>query len=309
MFPLTNKEPYIKSSGERTTLGDMFAQAGGDISELEQEVDELNEALTDEVETRAALGAHNLFPFVYNKDTWVDSGTSKVESGGVVTYTATGTYARVGYWYPNLLEIGRRYKIQFKKKCTISATSRIQLASTQTWSDSDPSVIKTFSYLTSDADYVAEEYEFTATSKDFMFGVYVQASNSSGNIVALKEVQIVLATDSDPTYQPYAMTNKELTDVAQEVAPLLGNGSTRAITSLTSMSDLDNGIYSMPASDSSIFDGYSKLILVFKYGTNSGLQIAYRVRNNADVSANLAFRYCWDGTYLNWSIISATNQT
>lgn len=182
--------------------------AADDVSE---QISNVKQALSNEVETRATLGTHNIFPFVYSLDTWIDSDCTKAESSGVVTYTATGSYARVGYWYPNALEVGKKYVINFKKKCTFSANAiRVQFATTQTMTTSDPSMFKVFEYTASDADYVEETYEFTATSTDLMFGVYVQAGSGTGNVIAIKEIQITLATDAKTGYSPYVPTNSQL---------------------------------------------------------------------------------------------------
>lgn len=155
----------------------------------------------------------------------------------------------------------------------------------------------------------ADHVEFNIASDRQIMARFYITNGTTYNATVYPMIVEKSVYDADPTYQPYAKTNVELTQDVAGLAALIGGGSTRAITGTTPMSALQNGVYSMSASESTIFDGYGKFIIVFKYGDNSGIQIAYKLRNNADVSPNIAFRYSWDGTYSNWAIVTATNQT
>ena len=223
MFPLTNKEPYIKSSGGRTTLGDMFAQAGSDISELEHKVDGLKEALTDEVETRAALGAHNLNGTKYIDSTYTNM-TYTANADNTVTLSITGSVSErvcacTSFIAPITAQVVLTGGISAKAHAYVwdnTDNARPYTNAEKTTRQSNNSI-----GVNSEVPFYME--------KGHEYQVYLRTNASattsdSGTFYPM----IRLATDSYPTYQPYAPTNLQLEnnkiDVSQ-IAPI-ENGTT-----------------------------------------------------------------------------------
>ena len=232
MFPLTNKEPYIKSSGERTTLGDMFSDTGHDISQLEHDVEQLNEALTDEVETRTSLGAHQLIPL--SLETIKSANQSGTWVGNVYTPTSA----------PNMT-----FTVNSDMSITIAGTNSSSVLVFLLLDVSDP-VIPTFSNCilsgnpcdASEAILQLQEYTgswinygYVYDNEELVIPTITTAKNrfhiqvfANKTVNATIKPLIRLSTDTDPTYQPYAMTNKVLTDNkidASQIAPI-ENGAT-----------------------------------------------------------------------------------
>ncbi len=165
-------------------------------------------------------GAKNILPFVYNKNVTNTQNCTASESNGVVTYTPSGIYSRIAYAYNGALEIGVSYRVRFKAKFTKAGDPlSYALRSNYDWEDSGNYAFQIISSSTS--DYVTIDEVFTATSEDLYLLFYIARGNSySGNKLEIKELQINLASDTDPTYQPYAKTNQQLT---QDTTGLLDN--------------------------------------------------------------------------------------
>ena len=220
MFPLTNKEPYIKPSGERTTLGDMFAQAGSDISELEQEVDELNEALTDEVVTRSALGAHNLFR--------IDNHTEAGSDGNGLTWTDNGDGSFSVSGTPTGLKL---FEFFMNSKLPVGDyivnggfVSPVNLVINSIILRKGASIVRSV------PGGGTNPINLTISASDDYDNIVIDFKRGTNGTATSGTIKpwIKLASDSDPTYQPYAMTNKELTDAkidASQIAPI-ENGTT-----------------------------------------------------------------------------------
>ena len=124
--------------------------------------------------------------------------------------------------------------------------------------------------------------------------------SATGNIT-FDNFMVRDATITDPTYQPYAKTNVELTQDVSDVLPIVGDAI--EITTTESFANLKNGItYKFSTSDTgNPFSGYNVAVKVAKVASTSGVQIAYKVVSSANTELDLlAIRPCLGGTYGAW---------
>lgn len=220
MFPLDNKEPYIKANGSRSTLGEMFDDAGADVAAVRA-------ALDDEIETRAKLGAHNLL---------LNTATSTTSNGVTFTVNANKTIT-VGTGSGSAIAL-----------CDIKVGSFTGLSNViLSGCPSDGSVTK----------YSLQLYDHTASawgSSDTGSGVILTLDSTHTyevhlivrNGVAIPTditfyPMIRLTTDTDPTYQPYAMTSVDLTDAVISMSTDL-TVSSDITTDLNFVTDIVNQV-------------------------------------------------------------------
>lgn len=213
MFPLTSNEAYIKSTGERSTLGRMLEEGGNQPVE-----DKLN----DEIAARAALGAHNILPIKLSEvkasnvtGTW--SGDTYTISGVAVEFTADNDYVT-----------------QIKLNGTASANItnlflnlHVDLEAGSYICNGNPSGVTGNQYglRIATADYSVNtffEQGATLTLNSDTTDLRIDIRIPSGQVInnAVFKPMIRLATDSDSAYQPYAMTNKELMNAKLDIATL-----------------------------------------------------------------------------------------
>ena len=214
MFPLTNKEPYIMSTGKRTTLGDILTKDDADIQALTNK-------LTDEVTTRSALGAKNLLPF--DLATCKARNTSGTWSGNA--YTISGVTFTVNE--DNTINVNGTSAAETEFKLGIYAkTDNITTGCIVSNGDAGVSGnwLSTLQYRT-DSSFISQDNFISnkvitvpSNCTNIEFTIYINPNKTLSNVVF--KPMIRLATDSDPTYQPYAMTNQELTTAKLDTATL-----------------------------------------------------------------------------------------
>lgn len=163
------------------------------------EIQALTNQLEDEAETRAELGAHNLLPPFVSQTS--DGVIFTVDANGVVDIDgeSTSTYSET--------------RVNFKLKAGTYTLSGIPSAG---YGNSKLII------LLADLDHTAEVARDTGSGATFTLAsdtnlrAFIYAYRAYGDFDHVKVYPMIrLATDADPTYQPYAMTNKELTDVAK----------------------------------------------------------------------------------------------
>lgn len=184
-------------------------------------------ALANEAKTRGALGAKNLLPFdlaeikaLNTNGTWAGNvytyrGVSfTVNSDGTIsaTGTATGGNASIKLFAAssNYEMLGKEVILTGCPSNGSASTYRIQAyrmasadGSTGTYFD-DGAGTDAFTVLN----------DASGTVGSFAVAVYENATVTN----LLFKPMVRLASDTDPTYQPYAMTNKELTPIAQAIS-------------------------------------------------------------------------------------------
>ena len=163
-------------------------------------VDELKEALTDEVETRSALGAKNLFAKLFTNGSH-NGITYTANDDGTVSYSGQINASTYSTKDSSVFTLPAGSYILSKNPVPAagSATHRSVLSLIQV------GVSAPILQLTDKDEGTFTLNSSTSVVVRIVFNGY--GESYSGTFYPM----IRLATDSDPTYQPYAMTNKELT--------------------------------------------------------------------------------------------------
>lgn len=189
-------------------------EAADDVS---SEIQTLTNNLSDEVETRATLGAHNLYKFdlaaakaantsgTWNDNVYTVSGaTFTVNDDDTITVNTNGTTTQELYFKVGTasLENGKQYKIL---GCPSGGSNNSYL----------------MAYKKDNSTYAIDTgngASFTYASTDNKsIEIYIR---SGQNLVdAVFKPMICVSTDKVTTYQPYAMTNRELTENVLSTIP------------------------------------------------------------------------------------------
>ena len=194
------------TAGDALTLNTNYELADN----LDTQIGNVKQALSDEVVTRSELGAHNLLKLdleeikSLNTDgTW--SGNAYTLNGVTFTVNSDYTISTSGTASANTTFYLHRYStwtklpLKFLSGCPSGGGMDkyiLRLVRGGAFSKND-----TGEGVLLDQDDIASPVDVTI--------VVLSGNNMSGLTF---EPMIRLATDSNPTYQPYAMTNKELTD-------------------------------------------------------------------------------------------------
>lgn len=199
MFPLTSNEAYIKSTGERSTLGKMLEEGGNEPIE---------EKLNKEIATRAELGAHNLLPL--KAGTKTDKGVTFTTTSDGVT-TISGTASEWVSWEESADERTLTHLAAGSYIVTLGATLpantyfTVKNSSGTAICNINPGQNKNTFTLESAADV----YGYVGTNSTTLLDVTIYP-------------MIRVASDADTNFQPYAMTNRELTEKRVKYAEASG---------------------------------------------------------------------------------------
>lgn len=170
-------------------------------------ISELNKTFFPRSE-QAVLGAKNLIPYPYA------DGMSKETNGITFTVQTDGSVIADGTATAGaLFELWKidTFKLPIGKAVTLNGGIDNK-AMIQYWAAFD------FDYKTQGSDV-----SFTPTTDALASGrltIFVDAGKTLNNVVF--KPMIRLATDTDPTYAPYAMTNRELTDAVTPIRDVSG---------------------------------------------------------------------------------------
>lgn len=221
MFPLTSNEAYIKSTGERSTLGRMLEEGGNEPIERK---------LDAEIQTRAALGAHNLLPLTVEgvkaanagRGVWDDNAitirgityTLYTDSEGNITYIDADGTATDGSNYSELWLIPNYSANKYKDKI---------LNGTPTGYGNNCGInVSYFQGTTWKAEQLSYNGANSTLSLDWpniLFAVVVRKLTTVTHAKFYPMVR--LADDPATDYTPYAMTNQELTDTVKPLVPAI----------------------------------------------------------------------------------------
>lgn len=245
--------PMIRLATDADTTYQLYAKTN---KELTDEVSANASGLADEAKTRGAMGAKNLIPMDQVKDstvnshgTWsgnvyTDNGvefTFNPENGTVVANGTSnggeGTHATFYYAVRSndsrLNMPANTYKLT---GCPAGGSSSTYFLYLNT---------KYQSNNTNNGGMTDEGEGVTATyANDMWAGVYVDIANGTTVTNLEFKPMLRLASDIDDTYQPYAKTNKELTD---EVGGKLDNVVISDISQIpnSDIKDLPDGLYTI----------------------------------------------------------------
>ena len=171
---------------------------------LSSQIGSVNEALTNEVEAREALGAHNLLENLTITQT--NRGiTQTVNADGSLTYSGSFT---TGYTYVSFtLNNKQKFKKgNYKLSGAVSSNANIKVTSGFDQGAQDSGNGANLSL---------------ASDSDTAIYCFVTITDAATLPLTIKPM-IRLASDTDPTYQPYAMTNRELTERRVKYAQVSG---------------------------------------------------------------------------------------
>lgn len=160
-------------------------------------------------------GVKNIVPPFSEKytDETTNQNCTLTENSGVYSFTSTGNYGRKTMYFPKLLKVGKKYRFVFKKKCTVSnnIACSIALRGVNGTYETQGNIYYTEASA-SDNDFVQISQRFTAEYEDLYVMFYVQRGSGSGNKIEIKDFMIFdESITNDPTYEPYAKTNQQLT--------------------------------------------------------------------------------------------------
>lgn len=162
----------------------------------------LKETLTDEVETRATLGAHNLV-------------NTKFESPIVVQDTLTFTLQNDGTIIANGSRTGTTNSVKTISDDFVLPSGTYILSSNDGASTSDLR-LQVLNVTQGTVAAEGNNSSFTSNGTDTL-RLRMWLRSTVATVSNLKFYPMIrLASDPDDTYVPYAMTNKELTDLAQQ---------------------------------------------------------------------------------------------
>ena len=222
--------------------------AADDVSE---QISNVKNALSDEVVTRSTLGAHNLFPIDWA--TIKARNTAGTWNGNVYTYegaeftvhddfsvtvnrtTATSNQATFTLYQaakiPTLKD-GKTYNLVGCPSGGSSTTYLLYI--TQYYNGADHYVVDVGS---------GQSFDYVESSIVIACGIIIRANETVSNLTY--KPMILMPTDSDPTYQPYAMTNRELTDALG--MEIVASSTTPSITYRNRLNELAVAYNALPA--------------------------------------------------------------
>ena len=202
--------------GNGVTIDDTFypmIRLASDLDDTYVPYAMTNKELTDEKVSYKYLGevgVKNILPYPYNETTKTVNGVTFTDNGdGTVTIATDsgGATAHTRFYFQNInndfdLE-NRRYILSDNSNDSANLYSEVALYNGTTYQN----VV----YRTTNAGKVT--FKLTDTPIRDRLTVYIQVRSGYTNTTGITfKPMIRLAEDADPTWQPYVMTNKELTD-------------------------------------------------------------------------------------------------
>ena len=213
----------------RKKLGDLFddleVALSGEIADVDTELGNVKQALSNEVTTRATLGVHNLITFPYATADEVIGGelSVHVEDDGSLTVSTIGTttaarqyFLSYHYYFPQGTYIlsGAPDEGQGQDYCL---------------------------YFSHNQNYYDTGKGATAYVNTSGFSSIVLSVAAGQNFSNKKFYPMIrLASDTDPTYQPYAMTNKELTEAVKCLVLSTGSTTVNALPYTFTNANIEN---------------------------------------------------------------------
>ena len=212
-----------------------LVESGAVYSELSS----VKQALSNEVETRAELGAHNLLEFDIAKikaantdgswsgNTYTRDGISfALNNDGSVTVSGTYTTGT----NPNIVFNNYQY---FKKGSYL-------VNGCPNGGGEDAYYMSVARFDTTATLYNSDDAAVSLANdgaNPVWLGIFVKKTLSTS--ITFKP-QIRLSTDSDPTYQPYAMTNRELTESVKCLVLSTGSTTVNALPYTFTNANIEN---------------------------------------------------------------------
>lgn len=173
------------------------------IAATNTELSSVKQALSDEVTTRAKLGAHNLFENNLTTTTIGGELTFTVNADKTVSVSGTPTTNRL-VTFTGIKSVPKGKYILSGLKGTTANMQWNQLFFFKNDVYTDQSLMVAS----------ANDYSFDTSNFNDYDEIRITCGRAVNNIACSGIIYPMIrpATDTDPTYQPYAMTNQQLTD-------------------------------------------------------------------------------------------------
>ena len=225
----------------RKKLGDLFddleVALNDEIDDVDTELGNVKQALTNEAKTRAELGAHNLLDIdikqvksINNTGSW--SGDTYNDTTNGITWTISLTNGRISKITANGTLTGSNSILQFQK----ADSSHKQDFGNTNLTTQQESWASANGYTLSSSDaYDTKKYmAYNGTNK----GLYLIVEESVSNY----EFYPMVKRTSDPNndYQPYAMTNKQLTEAVKCLVLSTGSTTVNALPYTFTNANIEN---------------------------------------------------------------------
>lgn len=173
-------------------------------------VETAEDGVDNAFKTMGIMGAKNLLQYPYYHTTKTEKGITYTDNrDGTITASGTSSSANANFYLTNITYNGALALQDGTYKVSLNPTSSIARIRVGQFSADNTSI-------TLLDVYGGEEVTFTASS-DYHYSFVLQVPTSGSNFTTPITFypMLRLATDQDDTWQPYAMTNKELTDVVK----------------------------------------------------------------------------------------------
>lgn len=319
MFPIPWNFPLRKKNGNLVNIGDaidagteipehtssdegklLSVDENGDLEwsdEVNSEIQTLTNNLSDEVETRATLGAHNRASFDTPLGKAAYVGYTKTDTGVRITNSASATYSY--QQFAIVLEKNTDYIVSFDITVT-SGKGGVVIKG-----DNSANILVKGELNSGRVSYTFNSGEHST----WYFALYSTYASAALGDVLYANFMVRRASDLSTDFAPYAMTNRELTDFATLANRLVSDGVNRVIDESTLPSELTTGVYRFDSSRTTgLWVGYGVIVLTFKNSTPNGVQLAFKIGTDSDVSSNfVAYRLGYSNTWSNWAKLSGTN--
>lgn len=306
MFPIPWNFPLRKKNGKLVNIGDAIDE-GTEIPEhgegdagkvlsvdengglkwsdyVNSEIQTLTNKLSDEAATRSVMGAKNLLPNIASSGSYASSGTVTKNANG--SLTINGTFDEVTTI--NIDYLNDLSNAVFDVTDLIGTDIAVSLLDTAV-----SGITLQVGYFNSAGTRSTLENVLTKANITFPAGAiksatYLRiASGTYDNVTVYPMMR--LASDKDDTYQPYAMTNRELTEYTSDVASdsytkdgilvrvyrcgrqvmfLLGGTATADIAAATILCTLDSKFAPFETANSIAIKGANKTLTKLNIAAN-----------------------------------------
>ena len=206
----------LDSAKQNKTLDTPITIGGVQETTVEGALGGLKEALTDEVTSyQNVYGCKQLIPFPYSATqsgglTWTTDSNGVISVSGTIPSTGVSDYGLVHYYDAtkshNLCEFVKSNNVKIVIDSGESSVFTVRVA----FFDSSKNALQY-------DDYVDGSYSIaTSHSNAYYFTIAAMVHGTSGQSVSISNIKIMLcdANVMDDTYVPYAMTNREFTDLS-----------------------------------------------------------------------------------------------
>ena len=256
-------------------------------SQIKQYV--LGNSIDDIYSVMGEMGAKNLIPYPYYETTHTESGVTFTDNGDGTVTANTGGSAATGnatFFCGNPNNVSNLIKLDKNKTYIFSDTTHSGIANNcivgiRYFAEG---VVPSTTSGTNANCNLSNNWQVTVTNAVYAYiYIYVYSGKTVSNLTFKPLLR--LAADTDNTYQPYAKTNKELTDeldTAREQIAALENIKVANVSATMNVATADSkaiGGYRSVSSTSkalSTFTGYptGKTVVatsLFAYGENAAI--------------------------------------